>query len=428
MITVLLLTGVNYVVDPFYFFRWNEGISQDPGNPTSANRRARTACLLKNSPSDTYQGIIVGGSKSWPISEELMRTYTGQNWLSCSVASGNFNDYENIIRYALQHQDLNEVVLHLSGYEVKGSEASAEWYRMPEFVTTDNELNDILYYLFTGFEESVNHLAEGTAPNLTERFTVEEPDPLQYSPLNEDNYWIADGMGMHEIADMNEESMDAATVRIQTAVFSRLHYYYGSTVVWGEQDEYVKNQVLSYYGTSLNDRLDRIFNVTKNLAEKRECLRHLQNIIDLCEEYDVNLTVIVGAAFLGERAHYEGPEYWDYLYEVAQMTDFYDFSYFCDINMNPYNFYDYGHYLDFVAYVIIDNVFGDAVIPFGHTVTAENVEDCISERQAYFYMLEREYQETGTVQLEERGSESDLSSISGEFWLEMLSRARENAA
>lgn len=419
MVGVLLLAGVNFIVDPFHFFRWNSGISQDPGNSSSSNRRSRAACVLKNSPSDTYQGIIIGGSKSFPLSEELLNTYTGLNWMSCSTSGGNFGTYETIIWYALDHQQLEHVILHLSGYEVYGDINSTEFCRIPDFVYSGSDVKDNIYYLFTGFENSIDNLADGTAPSLTNRFSEEKKS---YYPFDEANLALAHSMGFFENMEMDETDLNLVESRIQSVKVSGYDYYYGhnynAAYASDEKAEWIDFAVVNHE-VSYNESLQALFYNRKNLKHKDESIRHLKKIIELCEAHNVELTVVLGATFLTERKNYEGQEYWDYLYQISQLTDFYDFSYFCDINMNPYNFYDSRHNLDFIACVMIDNLYGEGVIPFGQKVTADNFEDYIAQRKADYFALEQEYRETGTVQLEELGSESDLSSLPAEFWLEM---------
>lgn len=424
MIVTLLLTGVNFVVDPFNFFRWNSGISKDPGRHADANRRTRALCMLKNAPSDTYQGIILGGSKSWPVSEELLKTYTGKNWLSCSFSGGYFETYETIIRYGLEHQQLEDVILYLSGYEIYGGVTKAEYCRVPDFAQSGSEITDILYYLFAGFENSIDKLADGTAPSLTSRFTE---CVKNYDPFDEENLQTTYNMGFSEDMEIDESALRLITSRVQAVKVSGYDYYYSSAYSKNLKDQWIDHAVLNQ-DAPYNECLRKLFCERKYLPNKQSNIVHLKNIIELCKEYDVELTVILGATFITERKAYEGIEYWDYMREVAELTDFYDFSYFCDINKNPYNFYDTRHHLDFVSCIMLDNIYGEGVIPFGQKVTAENFSEYIAQREADYFALEREYRETGTIQLEELGSESDLSSLPSEFWLELLDRSGKNAA
>ncbi len=435
LVGVIGFAGLNFFVDPFGYFRLSEGFItnlESIGIPAGArNTRLEAVCALKNTlRSDFYQGLIVGGSKSEVITAELMQTYTGIKYIGCVAMYGEFEYYEKIIRFALQHQQLQHIVLHLSGIEIWENPPSGgiETYRTPDTITTQMDsgysLKDTLYYLFADANNAVNSLWSGSAPGFGQRFSIQPVPEDRYSPFRSENQTLSQQVGISDL--MDESNISAGTARISMAKV--IPFYYRDVREIEEKNTWANNNVLNAYGIPYNSQLAQLFVAKKDLINKNKNIEHLRNIINLCNVYNVEFTLILGSTFLIERGSYECPEYWDYLHQIAQLTDFYDFSYFCDINMNPYNFIDPTHNLDFVAIVMIDNLYGDGVIPFGQKVTAENFDEYIAQRQSDYYALEREYMETGTVQLPGAGDESDLSAIPGEFWLEMLSRAEKNAA
>lgn len=434
LIGVIGFAGLNYLVDPFGYFRLSAGFTtnlESIGIPAeSKNGRLETVCTLKNTlQSNFYQGLIVGGSKSEVITAELMQAYTGMKYLSCTASYGEFEYYEKIIRFALQHQQLQHIVLHLSGIEIWENPPAGgiETYRIPDTITTQTgnkySLTDTLYYLFADANNAVNSLWSGTAPSLGQRFSIQPVPEDRHSPLRPENQALSQQVGISDLID--ENNISAGTVRISMAKV--MPSYYRRVQGTEKKDTWAKNNVINAYGIPYNSQMAQLFLVKKNLINKDKNIEHLRNIINLCNAYNVELTLVLGSTFLVERGSYECPEYWDYLHQIALLTDFYDFSYFCDINMNPYNFRNPTHNLDVVAIVMIDNLYGDGVIPFGQKVTAENFSEYIAQRQADYYALEREYRETGTVQLPGAGEESDLSSLPGEFWLEMLSRGKKDS-
>lgn len=429
LIGVIGFAALNYLVDPFGYFRLSAGFSTSFSTiklTGDHNNRLRSVCNLKNTiQSDTYQGLIVGGSKSMPITAELMESYTGLKYLSCSASYGEFEFYEQIIRYALQHQQLRHVVLHLSGVEVWENPPSegVETYRSPKVITSKNDytLSDVIYYLFADVGNSINSIRNGSAPSLQERFTVQKGEEHPYSAINPRNKKLAEQMG---ISDYTTQDMHSVEVRISMG--REFNDYYKEIQKEGAKEQWAENRVVNAYGVPYVSQLKHLFLVEKKLINKKSNIEHLRNIINMCNAYGVELTLIQGAAFLTERMNYECPEYWDYLHQIAALTDFYDFSYFCDINMNPYNFFDPSHNLDFVTCVMLDNIYGNGTIPFGHKITSENSSEYITQRINDFYRLESELKSTGTIQLPGLGSESDLSSLPGEFWLEMLSRGKKD--
>ena len=89
-----------------------------------------------------------------------------------------------------------------------------------------------------------------------------------------------------------------------------------------------------------------------------------------------------------------------------------DFSSFNDINMNPYNFYNYTHYSRQVADLQLDMIYGREESGqyggFGILLTLENIDGYLRQRRADYLRLKEEYEATGTIAV---GTISDSSNI-----------------
>ena len=135
----------------------------------------------------------------------------------------------------------------------------------------------------------------------------------------------------------------------------------------------------------------------------------MRKIVELCEEHDIELLVINTATPITSRQSYEGEAYWNFLAQVATVTDYWDFTSYNDINKNPYNFYDDAHAFYEVIDLVVDTINGtNSYEGFGKLVTKDNVYEYLQERRADFYELKKEYEETGTITLNGYDHHSNL--------------------
>ena len=115
----------------------------------------------------------------------------------------------------------------------------------------------------------------------------------------------------------------------------------------------------------------------------------------------MELLVIVSPAFIGDLSIFESIYYWEFLVDISMITDYWDFSGYHDIDMNPYNFYNEGHFYYEIADLVIDTINGTDSYPgFGVYVTKDNVIEHVEQRAADYERLQQEYLETGTIQLQ----------------------------
>ena len=84
--------------------------------------------------------------------------------------------------------------------------------------------------------------------------------------------------------------------------------------------------------------------------------------------------------------------------EVA--GEVWDFSSFCDVNLNPYNFANEKHFNRAVADCMVNIMYGaEAREDFGIVLTPENILPYLLQRRADFKKLRAEYLMNGYVQL-----------------------------
>ncbi|MGN1115938.1 MAG: hypothetical protein ACI4TH_05180, partial [Candidatus Ornithomonoglobus sp.] len=324
-----LMAGFNRYMDIHEFFRVRSGvITKADYDDGEINERMLAVYSLRNDPAGTYDGIIVGGSKARPLSAELLQYFTGMNYLSCTAANGNFEYYEDIINYAVQHQGIKHALLHFSGVETYTGPQPDINNRVPALLKGESELKDCVYYLFCNIGDSFNKLFYEGAPSIEERFGAASHKGS--GPEDENNIHIADYMALPREDWIGEARMRSANI-------TGLRSYYENIAGMGDSAKlsWCDKHTMAFYGYTFDD----IFREDKRLPYLEDNITHLENIKKACDDNGVELTVVIGGVSIIERAKYECPKYWEYLRKISEITDFYDFSYFCDINNNPYNFY-----------------------------------------------------------------------------------------
>ena len=115
-----------------------------------------------------------------------------------------------------------------------------------------------------------------------------------------------------------------------------------------------------------------------------ECLAEIQELIDLCEEYDIQLYIVTNPLYYKTYARSVENGYLEFLEKLSEITEFYNFSSFSDITMNDRNYYETSHFTAETTKLMMDVVFQgytDEALQkqgFGVKVTGENREEFLN--------------------------------------------------
>lgn len=354
---------VNYMIDPTGYFSVERKAGEVDAN--GYTRAAKSKYIKKHK--DEYNAVVLGGSKSGVLSTELLSEYTGKNYYNFYFAYGCFSDFLTYSRYLIETADIDEITLHLSSIEVQQYDRSAtnEIYEVPAVV--DGNAIDLVL-------ENLNYLCRNI--NSTVSYAMEGKENL-------------------------EKGMDNLST-------GERNYSYPYSLMEEDADAYVQKYVLPRYTKSLK----------KLFADKdpsapaiNDNITAMKQIKELCDANDVTLKVVIGPTFLAEMYKFEGQEYYNYLRELVQITDIWDFSGFLLENRNPYNFVNEGHYKNVVADLMVNIMYGKTERDgFGILLTKDNIEDYLAKRQADCEELKQEYEATGNVALETANNASYISS------------------
>ena len=342
----------NFLVDPTGYFSVERGAESVDAN--GYTRAAKSKYIKKHA--DEYNAVVLGGSKAGVLSTELLSEYTGKNYYNFYIAYGCFADFLTYADYLIETAGIEEITLHLSSIEVqKYSRADVnEVYEVPAVVdgNAGELLLENLNYLCRNIESTMEYVLEGNSEQ--ER-------------------------GMDSLADGERD------------------YSYPYGLMEQDIDAYVKKYVLPRYDKNLKNLFDGKEGSMPALEQNVEAMKELKA---LCDEKGVELKVVIGPTFIAEMYKFEGPSYYEYLRELVQIVDMWDFSGFIPENLNPYNFVNEGHYKNVVADLIVDTMYGkDQKDGLGVLLTKDNIDEYLAQRQADFERLQEEYETTGTVAL-----------------------------
>ncbi len=357
----------SFYVDPTGYFAVERG--SDVVDANGYTRAAKSKYIKKNA--DQYNAVVLGGSKSGVLSTELLSEYTGKNYYNFYVAYGCFSDFLTYAQYLIETADIEEITLHLSSIEVQAYDRSStsEIYEVPAVV--NGSAWDLLL-------ENLNYLCR----NVT--------STIEYAAESKADLW---------------KGMDSL-------ITGERNYSYPYSLMEEDIEAYNQKYVLTRYDSSLKQLFDGKDPKAPAIEQNIEAMKQIKT---LCDENGVELKVVIGPTFLAEIYKFEGTAYYDYLRELVQITDIWDFSGFIPENLNPYNFVNEGHYKNVVADLMVNTMYGKTQKDgFGTLLTKDNIEEYLQQRADDYEALKEEYEETGTVQLQGMEDESYIESAYAE--------------
>lgn len=361
---VLWIAGMNYFVDPFGYFHFAGGDYSkiDFQLTTEYYIRFLEAERIRNY-GDQYDAYILGGSKTGSYQAKKLGEMDGYRYYNVWASAGSVQNYYYYAKYILENTDAKKIVMNLSGGEVRKFDRQymGDMYVIPAQVKGGSVFLERLDFLFKDVHVAMDTWKERRAAG---------------SPSSYYN------------ADTGERNLSK--------------YYRARTK---DPVAFASKRVLKNF----DKQMKRLF--TKKFSSKayEENLTAIREIKELCGEKGVEFMLMVAPSFIGEMSEHECEAYWEYMEELAIITDYWDFSGYNDINMNPYNFYNDGHFFHEITDLIVDTITGkDSYEGFGTYVTLENMYTHLQERKERYLALQQEYEETGTIRLLGYEDESNI--------------------
>lgn len=415
---ILIFAGINFVVDPFSFFTWSRGKNYE--NIGNGSLRVRHYFELRNAAPNTYQGIIVGGSKSAPLSPDLLKKYTGYNYLRCNVGYGDFDYYEKIINFAISKQDIKHCVLHISNsvdLNLQPPENDENSY-MPNCLNNGSIFMDYLHFLTISPSFSWKRISSMSFSQFLKKRFGHFDSEKKYQGDFQKTKSYKTFLQKTDCYDENDQLKNfyfKSFCNYDQSALPKLYDYWMSDKE--AYEKWIHQKVLNLFGDFNAITYDGFAKTNRTLKHYKKSLDCIKRIKKICTDNNIELTVIVGANFIGEAFILEGFQFWNWLKELATITPYYDFSYINDINMNPYNFWEMRHNVASISWVILNKIFGNDAYSYGHFVNEGNVNELLEERIKNFYELEQKFiKNDKKVELAKYSDDSNFFVVDDEFF------------
>ena len=363
LILLISIAVLNYVVDPYGYFDGLDGVNKEL-NDNNYIRVLKAKHIQKFG--EQYEAYIIGGSKAGGYTSKIMSNLDGYNYYNGFFTMGNFEEYYILTKHMIDNSpNLKKIVLNLSGFECLFDVREGIKQETPAVLSGKSEIVEFVKFLFKNPKLSYDQIFH---PEIDYR-------------QNDD--------GSRNLAGAYEE-------------------------YFKDPNEYVRNKVVYDLKKDLQIMFENA--ETRTFSSFPKDIEYLRQIVNLCKENDIELLVINSATPLTSRQSYEGEEYWNFLAQIATVTDFWDFTSYNDINLNPYNFYDDAHPFYEFTELTINTIAGkNAYNGFGYYVTKDNVYDYLQQRRHDFYELKYEFEQTGNVMQKNIIDESNLLRNGGTY-------------
>ena len=344
----------------------NEGIIDIKSNQNSFQGKI-SYITQKNLP---YNAFVFGGSKAGGLSAKELSDKTGLCFYNFWQSSFCFSDYELLLDYLLKNYDgeIKEIILHLSSHTVERIQSQYK----------DIMPYEILKMIYNPFVAKVKVIKQvfRKYTNINEFYSL-------YTTRNqiiEDRYLtLSDG---------------SRSFRDQEAEWQK------------DKDVYAKKYVYDGWG-KFDDCLKSLFTNTSDgtVIACAHNIETLKRIKQKCDDRGIKLTVMIGPTFFSELYKYASSKYVQYLKDVVSVCEVWNFSGINEVDMNPYNFCDAGHYFDFIGDRMINTVYAKSIPnttdmdAFGILLTAENIDLYTESQMEKWQELKKEYENFGTISL-----------------------------
>ena len=346
--------GVCYSANPLGYFTVEKGLNYfyTPDNC----RVIKTNYVLKHK--DEFDAYVVGGSKSGLLDVKQLEEFTGLRYYNMFYNVGNFSDYLAFTRFLIEKAGAKEILLHLSSFEPVAYSREDLGTNMEKPAAVTGGKLDVMLEKLKYLTMNVDTVRKSFRKNRKRNL-------LDANPLD---------TGMRNRRDL--------------------------ALRWAVDPEKEAGKLIR----DLDEELPLLFaeDAEWETPTYRQNLDALREIKKLCDDAGVNLVVMVGASFVGERFRYECSGYYNYLAQIVNIVgEVWDFSSYHPINMNVYNFINTKHYDRDVALRMLDIMYGKDANEdgFGILLTKDNVHEYLAQRRDDYNRLKEEYETTGTLQL-----------------------------
>ncbi len=317
----ILLMLTNYIVDPFNVFH-----SKILKHDFQINERfVKIEYLEKNH--NKFNGYMVGSSRIGTTAPKVVEHYIPDSKIyNLTINSATLYDNLLHIRYIIKNYPIKTIYMQLDGVNMNyyGGLESNYLSRLHPYVEDKSLALFYFDYLSGFFPFNIrNKIAQNI--NYTFKTTYDVKTGIWANPSKE-----------------KEVSQNC--------------------------EEYVANQ------KSFHRKNRRILKYTT----KKETIRDLKEIVELCKTNNIKLYTFMMPHNKVMMDSFVIDDYLEYLSDIANITDFYDFSGYNSITTNNCNYYERSHYRPHIGELIAARIFNDKNVDvpndFGQLINKKNIK------------------------------------------------------
>ena len=287
---------------------------------------------------DDFDSFIVGSSGAAAIDPLKFGEYTNTHSYNLFYYGSDLLDSYDTIKYLLETRELKEVFLGINYTSAMTFDQGEDQltHKMPYYASGTGEFSYYKDYLLANPKYSLAKL----------RNYINDPHyPRPYKVFIEET-------GVYDKRARDSEGV-------------------------GDLDEYLDREAYKIFREY--PEKDKPLNELENFS------KYMKKIKDLLDSKGVEMTVAVLPVYKDDFKNFNSEELKAYYRELAEVTDFWDFSK-SSISRDPRYFYDTTHVRNSVGDMVLAKIYGeDTYIPddFGHLVGKENLEDFLEDFEAY---------------------------------------------
>lgn len=367
-----LFAGFNALVDPFGLFGdtilnwWSYDMTQNP--------RVAKAAWLDDHYED-YDSYIIGCSKTSSYPVEDLNEYYDADFYNMFMYGEDFYDVEKTVEYILDNYGAENIIVNsgLHDMTVYNDEGDSIKGNLHAEIDGSSMLAFYSKYLFLNPEYAIDKLEAYSDSGFL---------------VNEDRVYIPE-TGAYDKSLRDVERISSV------------------------------GEYLDLYPGFLEDR-----GHLETLDATDECLASIQRIKDMCDEAGAAFTYMISPMYDSELDTYVNDDLMDYFRQLAEITDFWDFSGYDSISADPRFFYDYAHFRNAAGTMALARMFDDdsVYIPddFGVHVTKDTVEERILEYTQRDADTETQQSEVLVLMYHEIGDDLDSDNVTAETFRSQL--------
>lgn len=334
---LVLVTGLNYVLDPFGYFR--KDLTKQLLEPNQQFLKVRYTTRDNRS----FNSFIFGSSRVGHI--DVRKIQSGGNWYNMTYSEGLPQEHVKNIEYMLkQGIKIDQLLVGLDefSYSIDPKIHAGQWSKRPfSPVLGESEIFCYLKYLF-------HHPDIKVLKTIYDEYRKTHKTKLAGKKTYFSDYdFYVTGQG-------SNKELDAEIDR--------------------DPEKHIRD-------IKFSEPYRNPYNEVDDFSQS--CLESLKKLVALSKANGIKLTIFINPIHKTTYLATNHNKLFAFKRELSKITDFYDFSGLNAITKNNYNYYETSHYRPIIGETILRRILnsGSKYQSFGVLVTSDSVEQHLAMEQ-----------------------------------------------